>query len=174
MIAGENIFLRALEPNDNEFLYVWENDPSIWHLSNTLIPYSKDFLSKFIESSHNDLYIDRQVRLMVCLKSDKSCVGAIDVFDFDPHHQRAGIGILISEKYRRNGIAGEALDLIIYHAFDIIGINQLFCNILSDNKASIALFRSRGFNKCAHKKQWLKINGSFHDELMFQLLKDHK
>lgn len=173
MIEGKTVFLRAMEPSDIEFLYHWENDTSIWHLSNTLMPYSKDFLLKFIESARNDIYVDRQVRLMICLRSDNSCVGAIDIFEFEPHHQRAGLGILVSEKYRRNGIAGEALDLIIKHAFSHIGINQLFCNILPNNKASIALFRSRGFVKCALKKGWLKINGSFYDEVMFQLLKDN-
>ena len=35
------IILRALEPEDVELLYTWENDHLIWQVSNTLIPFSR-------------------------------------------------------------------------------------------------------------------------------------
>lgn len=172
-MRGEKILLRAMESSDADWLYQWENTSQLWPLSNTLIPYSREYLMQFVESARNDIYIDRQVRLMICLLDSGSIVGAIDLFEFDPHHRRAGIGILVDDKYRRNGIASEALDIIIKHAFRRIGMKQLFCNILESNKASIALFRSKGFSRCATKKDWLWINGEYHNEIMFQLINDN-
>ena len=32
-LKGENIYLRALEPNDLEFVYAMENDQSIWEVT---------------------------------------------------------------------------------------------------------------------------------------------
>jgi len=43
---------------------------------------------------------------------DKITIGTIDIFEFDPFHKRAGIGILIgNESYRRKGYASMVSDL---------------------------------------------------------------
>ncbi|MET0943946.1 MAG: GNAT family N-acetyltransferase, partial [Flavobacterium sp.] len=55
-LKGENIYLRALEPNDLEFVYAMENDQSIWEVSNTYTPYSRVIVSKNIENYHQDIY----------------------------------------------------------------------------------------------------------------------
>ena len=40
-LKGDHIYLRALEPEDLEFVYQIENDESIWEISNTITPYSR-------------------------------------------------------------------------------------------------------------------------------------
>jgi hypothetical protein len=34
-LKGDNIYIRALEPNDLEFIYAIENEQTIWEVSNT-------------------------------------------------------------------------------------------------------------------------------------------
>jgi diamine N-acetyltransferase len=46
-IKGENIHLRALEPEDVDVLYKWENNREIWHVSNTQTPFSRYVLEQF-------------------------------------------------------------------------------------------------------------------------------
>jgi len=99
-----------------------------------------------------------------------STIGAIDLFDFDPVHLRAGVGILIQEEFRKKGYASEALSLLIRYSFSILGLHQLYTNITPNNKASIRLFEKNGFIKCGIKKHWLNEGGKWLDELMFQLL----
>ena len=40
-LKGEGIYLRALEPEDLEFIYRVENDERVWEVSATQTPYSK-------------------------------------------------------------------------------------------------------------------------------------
>lgn len=40
-LKGESVYLRALEPEDLEFIYTIENDQNIWEVSNTQTPYSR-------------------------------------------------------------------------------------------------------------------------------------
>lgn len=40
MINDENILIRALEPEDLEYLYKWENNMDLWDVSDTLTPFS--------------------------------------------------------------------------------------------------------------------------------------
>jgi len=166
-----NIRLRAIEPEDLEILYDWENDMSIWYLSNTLIPFSKYALKKYIEDSKSDIYETKQLRLIIELKSDSRPVGAIDLFDFDPFHQRAGIGILISNKNdRRHGYASEALQSVINYGFQTLKLKQLYCNITEDNQHSLNLFIKHGFIITGQKYDWIKKDDSWLTEYFLQLI----
>src|SRR5512145_129569 len=55
------ILLRAVEPYDIDVLYRWENDTEIWRVSNTITPFSKFILEKYIESAHLDIYQAKQL-----------------------------------------------------------------------------------------------------------------
>ena len=97
-LKGQNIHLRALEPEDLDFLYEIENNESIWEVSNTQTPYSKWVLKNYLENSHLDIYEAKQLRLAICQDEDFPAIGLIDLFDFDPRNNRAGIGIVIQKE----------------------------------------------------------------------------
>ncbi len=174
----EDVFqvkLRALEPEDIDLLFDWENNPENWAVTNTLAPFSRLILQSYLDNSHLDIYQTRQLRLMIDVLQPSHAavtVGAIDLFDFDPYHLRAGVGVLIAEKeYRGKGIAGLALQHLADYAFGILQLHQLFCNIAVGNASSIKLFEAAGFSCIGTKKEWLKTREGFEDELFFQLLR---
>ena len=169
------IILRALEPGDIELLYKWENDPEIWRISNTYAPFSKYILEKYIESSHLDIYQVKQMRLIIDVYEGRSrkarSVGTIDLFDFDPYHNRAGMGILIGGKADRGrGYASMALKEFTDYCFNVLQLHQLYCNVLPSNKESLKLFRRHGFTICGKKKDWIRTPGSYVEEYTLQLI----
>ena len=169
-LANDIITLRAIEPEDIELLYSWENDPEIWEVSHTLVPYSKYILALYIKNSDKDIYETKQLRLMIDTNEGKT-VGAIDLFDFEPHHSRVGVGLLIHNKEDRSkGYASEALDLLIAFCFKKLNIHQMYANIESRNKISLGLFEKHGFRICGTKKEWLRTDSGWKDEMMLQLL----
>lgn len=172
MIHGEIVYLRALEPEDLDFLYTTENNPAIWELSNTQAPYSRFALSQYIERSlSEDIFALRELRLVICKANDHSKIGLIDLFDFDPKNKRAGIGILIAEdKNKGLGYGSDALRLLIEYAFSTLNLHQLFCNILSDNQNSIDLFLKYNFTIVGSKKDWIFDGKNYKDELFLQLV----
>ncbi len=171
-LKGNTIYLRALEPEDLAFVYAIENDESIWEVSNTQTPYSKFLIKQYLENAHQDIYEAKQLRLAICKISDAKAIGLIDLFDFDPKNNRAGVGIVIqNEKDRNNGYGKEALDLIIQFAFSKLNLHQLFANIGIKNESSLQLFTTFGFEKIGIKKDWNLVNGEYQDEAIFQLVK---
>ena len=173
-MIGPNLLLRAPEPSDVDIIFRWENDTRIWHLSNTITPFSRFAIEQFVLNTSNDIYETKQLRLMVDQHSSAMgiiTIGSIDLFDFDPYHKRAGIGILIDEQYRKNGFATEALQLLLEYCFNTLRLHQVFCNIEKTNLDSIHLFTKAGFLQCGHKKDWLLRDGMWSDELMFQLVR---
>lgn len=170
-LQGKNIYLRALEPEDLEFVYAIENDESIWEVSNTQTPYSRFLIRQYLENAHQDIYEAKQLRLVICKNQNFNTIGLIDLFDFDPRNNRAGVGILIKNSGDRNsGIGTEALDLLIQYAFTKLNLHQLYANIDLENEASLALFTNFGFQTIGIKKQWNLINGRYKDEALFQLI----
>lgn len=170
-LKGNSVYLRALEPDDLEFIYHIENDESIWEVSNTQTPYSKFLIRQYLENAHQDIYEAKQLRLAICIKGSNTAIGLIDLFDFDPKNQRAGIGIVIqNEVDRSNGYGKEALSLLIDYAFTHLQLHQLFANIGSENAASSNLFSTFGFQKIGVKKDWMFFNNQFHDEDLYQLI----
>lgn len=171
MLKGENIRLRALEPNDIETLYQWENDTSIWKVSQTMAPFSKHILTQYLANAHQDIFTAKQLRLII--EKAGEAIGTIELFDFEPIHQRAGVGIWIADvSEREKGYAKEALQLMISYVFKHLKMNQLYCNISSTNKASVNLFSGLDFMLVGVKKHWNKTDEGWEDELLFQLLCD--
>jgi diamine N-acetyltransferase len=162
------ITLRPLEPEDIDYLYEWENNTSVWEVSNTKTPFSKHILAQYIKDSVYDIYTTRQLRLII-QTSDKKPIGAIDLFDFEPYHLRAGIGILIHNSEDQNkGYASDALLALINYSSNVLGLYQLYTNISSDNEVSLRLFQKLGFIISGTKKDWIKTPTGWKDELTFQ------
>jgi diamine N-acetyltransferase len=171
ILESDGVRLRAVEPEDLELLYRWENEEADWKRSNTLVPYSRYILKKYIANSHRTLYETCQLRLMIDVMPESRTVGTVDLFEFDHFHMRAGVGILIADTAeRKKGYASAALKCIIRYAFDTIGLHQLWCNIIEGNKESLSLFRHHGFEPCAARKEWIKTSDGFVTEHMLQLI----
>lgn len=170
-LKGDTIYLRALEPNDLEFVYAIENDQSIWAVSNTQTPYSRFLVKQYLENAQQDIYEAKQLRLAICQDKDFPAVGLIDLFDFDPKNNRVGIGIVIQGvKNRNKSIGSEAIKLLIQYAFYHLNVHQLYANISTENEASIALFTKFGFECIGIKKDWTLLNGNYQDEAIYQLI----
>ena len=171
ILETESIRLRAIEPEDVEILYKWENDTCFWKLSNTVAPFSRYILRRFIENQKYDIYETKQLRLIIEAKKGGRAVGAIDLYEIDPTNRRAAVGILVYEdKDQGQGFASSALGALILYSFQTLGLNQLYCNVLSNNQKSINLFKSKGFAIIGLKKEWVKSTDGWLDEYMMQLI----
>ncbi len=172
-LKGIEIYLRALEPEDLEFVYQVENDERIWEVSNTQTPYSRFLIKQYLENAHQDIYEAKQLRLVICTNRDK-VVGLIDLFDFNPTFRRAGLGILILNKEQRGkGYGKEALQLVIKYGKTHLHLHQLYASITEDNSVSQDLFTKAGFKFIGQRKDWTIVNGKFKNENLYQHIYVH-
>lgn len=167
MLSGNKVRLRPIEPWDVDKILEWENNSKNWRVSNTLVPFSKELITQYINSAQ-DIFSVKQVRFIVTEMDSLNAIGSLDLFEFSPKHQRAGVGILIEEEYRGKGYASEALSLIDDYALNVVGIRNLFCNILQDNENSQALFEKAGYVEVGRKIKWFNDQVDWLDEIMYQ------
>ena len=163
----DGIVLRAPEPEDLENMLLFENDRNLWPDSNATGPYSRYQLTKYLSEVQNDVFADRQLRLMIDNK-DKGVLGIIDLCTFDPRHNRAEVGIVIRQEMREKGIARRSLELLESHCFRLLGIHQLYAYVRKDNTPCMRLFLSAGYRECGCLHEWFRIGNRYHDVCLLQ------
>lgn len=161
--------LRAIEPEDLDILYGIENDMSLWNDSITSVPYSRYMLYDYIANTRNDIYTDRQVRMMI---ENNKCevVGIVDLINFDPKHLRAEIGIVIKRDFRNLGYAQSAINKIKEYSLNILHLHQLYACIDKENVQSLNLFERCGFICTNELNDWLFDGKKYHKALLMQFL----
>ena len=171
-----SLSLRALEPDDLDFLFDLENDPEIWGVSDTLAPVSRHALREYLANATADFFEVRQLRLVICAPAETGgeapAIGTLDVFQFDPLHQRAGVGITLQKKYRGRGYAAQALALLLPYARHTLRLHQLYATVAATNGPSVRLFKTAGFRRVGTRREWLRglVPGQWLDAIEFQLL----
>lgn len=166
-MTTSSIHLRALEPSDLDFLYSLENDQRLWAVSNTLVPFSNYTLKEYIQHAKEDIFTAKQVRFVISTPAQQP-LGFVDIYDFDPLHHRAGVGVVIDEAYRAKGLGKQALLLVEAYAFNRLQLHQLYAGVSEENTASMALFRSVGYVQYGIKKDWNFYDNRYHNEVVFQ------
>ena len=166
-LKSDLLYLRALESADLDFLYHLENNVEVWRVSNTVTPYSKEVLQQYLDNAAADIYSTRQLRLLVCSLNHER-VGVIDLYDFEPLHRRAGIGVLIDQSFRQQQYASNALNLFLNYSQNILLLHQVYCTIPVSNQPSRKLFQRAGFNFIGLRKEWLKSPVGWEDVEEYQ------
>ena len=140
LLENEIVRLRAVEPEDLDRLYTWENNTAIWDVGNTRNPYSRFVLKQYIIHSDRDIYESKQLRLMMVSIHTGETVGTVDLFDFDIHNSRIALGLFVDAAHQGNGFASTSLRLVEEYVFEYLKINQLYVHISESNTASIRIF----------------------------------
>ncbi|MBR1631487.1 MAG: GNAT family N-acetyltransferase [Paludibacteraceae bacterium] len=170
LLHDQLISLRAVEPEDLDNIYAWENDTCSWTNSLTTAPYSHHQVRRYIASTQSDIYKEGELRLIIECNADHAVVGIIDLCDLDVRNSHTAVSIYIASEYRHSGHAHAALSILTRYAFDFLKLKQLYAYIAVSNTASIRLFTKAGFSTTALLRNWIYENGHWTDVQLFQLI----
>jgi diamine N-acetyltransferase len=170
LLSNDIVTLRALEPTDLDILYRWENDTSLWVVSDTVAPYSREALWHYLQEYTGDIYAQRQLRLIIAMTENDHPVGTVDFLNFDPLNNRAELGLFIEKDMRGKGLGRQALDLITVYSRDHLGLRQLYVFIATDNEVCIHLFEQYGYRQVGVIESWVKRGTTYHDVALMQMI----
>ncbi len=152
----KNLMLRALRPVDITDAYVRSlNDPEIVQFTGAQFTrWNKSNVKAYVKSSNIK---NKSILLGVFLKTDVTHIGNIRLFNFDPHHRRVELGIMIFDKTQwGKGYGSEALQSVIQFVFKKLKLHRICADYYSVNKASARMFKKVGF----------KVEGVFKDHFI--------
>ncbi|MGH4118914.1 GNAT family N-acetyltransferase [Clostridium sp.] len=85
--------------------------------------------------------------------------------------KNAFIGYSIDEKEQGNGYMKEAVKLVVEYAFEELELHRIEATTLIDNEKSQRVLRSCGFKELGISEEYLYINGSWRDHMVFYKVK---
>ena len=167
MNTDNRVTLRAIEPEDLDLLYRIENDKELWDVGVTNVPYSRYVLHSFLSNTTSDIYVDKQVRLVIENEAHQ-VVGLADLMSFDPKNSRAELGLVVLREFRNKGYAREAVLRLQEYALNTLHLHQIYAVIPVENEASLQIFRKLNYQITAHLSDWLFDGVRYHDAVVVQ------
>ena len=168
LLTDDTIRLRALEAEDLDTLYAWENDTRLWEHTSGAAPFSRKQLWEYINTYDGNIFTARQLRMMIVRCEDNVPVGMIDLYEFDPVNRHAFIGIMVAADYARCGYARRALRLLEEYCRQTLGMHQLATEVACGNEPSEKLFLGSGFKICGRLRSWLRRGRVYSDIYLMQ------
>jgi len=167
-LAGENLYLSPMNPDDAEQYTVWLNDPevSVWLAQHTKV-ISLYGERKFLESLSTEGYN------FAIVGNDDKLIGNCSLFDVCFRTQRATCGIFIGDAGNRGkGYGAEALRLLLDYGFRSLNLHSVMLTLFEDNAQALECYKKVGFQMMGRRRESWYINGKRRDTLCMDILKD--
>lgn len=170
MSAQENLCLRALEMEDVETIYGWENDMSQWNIGSNLRFLSRYAVEDYIINSQNEeIFSCGQARFILEKKEGERrlSVGCVDLFDIDGYHSKAAIGLYIDQSHRGQGLADKALQLLENYSFEVLHLHQIYAFIGEGNTSCRRLFEHSNYKEVASLPDWIRKKDGYENVIVY-------
>ena len=172
-IDDKRVFLRKITLNDSEFFYnTLKDKETVKYLSLGPIyihKHAKQIIKKQLKAWDEW----SQFNYIIELKENKERVkvGSISLWNISWKHRRSGIGIWIAREYWNKKIGTEALNLLKIIGFEHLKLHRLEAYVALNNKRSINLFKKCDFIEEGVLKEYLFLDGIFHDAVILSCIK---
>lgn len=160
--------LRAVEPEDADFMYDAECDADAWKYSDYVAPLSRELLRQYALTYDADPFRAGQLRLIIEL--DGQPIGIADLFEISARHLRADTGLYIFPDNRGHGTGTEALKQLSEYCRDRLGLHQLTATISESNPHAVKAYLKAGFKETGRRPDWLRTTSGFEDALTLSLI----
>jgi RimJ/RimL family protein N-acetyltransferase len=164
---GKHIRLRAIEPEDWEAFYAFDQDSELGRYDDYVyVPRSKEASKRWAEKRATEEHKDDQY-FMVIETLAGEIAGAMNSHTCDARNGTFSYGVALGEQYRRQGYASEAVILLLRYFFQELRYQKVTAHVYSFNEPSLRLHEKLGFQLEGRLRRMVYTNGQFFDEVLF-------
>lgn len=159
--------LRKLEYDDIPLMLEWMRDEEInKNFAKDFSKYDEESQKKFIDNSMTDTDITFAIA-----SEDGEYLGSISLKNIDYENKKAEYAICLRAKCIGKNISKPATDLILKYAFDELGLNRVYLNVLSENIRANKFYLKYGFIYEGETKEDINVRGELKDLKWYRVLK---
>lgn len=160
--------LRALEPEDVEFIAQMENDEDSLRYSDRVAPLSLQSVRTYIMTCDPDPFATGQLRLMV-ESDDGERVGLLDFYEITQRHSHAMVGLIIAPVHRGKGLSVRILRMACLFSERRLHLESLGALVAAGNIPSLRAFERAGFREVGRLSNWWHTIDGRDDCVMMQI-----
>lgn len=170
---GERVRLRPLRVEDAEHSYIQSLDsPSRQVLQLGIeLPTSVEKLRETMTKYADCQDVDGMVIFAIENHAEEH-VGGISWHTRNPKDGTFSFGIIVSEPYKRQGYAEDAIRILLRYCFQERRYQKCNSACVEGNEASVRLHQKLGFQQEGRRRRHLFLNGRYFDELLFGLTRE--
>ena len=113
------------------------------------------------------------IRFAICLRETQEVIGSLGIVDIDYVHGTAETESEIDHvAYRERGYGSEAKQLLIWYAFERLGLHALRSWVIFPNTRSAAALRKQGYREAGRIHWAYSLDGGFGNAVVFTLHAD--
>lgn len=155
---------RALRSESRAFLQPWE---PIWQDDEL----SQASFRARVHRGHDEYRSGHAVPLLLFSREDKTLLGGLTIgYIRRGAAQGCMIGYWMGERHAGRGHMLAALKIAIPYIYGQLQLHRIEAACIPDNWKSVRLLEKAGFEREGLLRKYLKINGEWHDHLLFSRL----
>ncbi|MBV9710496.1 MAG: GNAT family N-acetyltransferase [Ktedonobacteraceae bacterium] len=167
-IVGERIYLRPLEPAQDNHLYsTWRNDEEIRRYF-SVYPTSDTRGKERLENLYKDF---RHIIFGVVLKEDNRLIGMVGLKDINTLNQSAEFYVIIDNSAHGRGYGTEATKLMVRYGFMELNLNRIQTQDMEDNIGGWRADEKAGFKYEGTLREAILRFGKYHNVKVYSLLR---
>jgi diamine N-acetyltransferase len=172
MLIKEKIRLRAVEREDLPRFVTWLNDPEVRQGISIYQPMSGAQEENWYEENLKQPVQVQPLVIEVDTPQGWTPIGNLSLMNLDWHARSAEVGIFIGEKsYWSQGYGGQAMEMLLEHAFLSINLNRIYLRVFETNPRAIRSYEKTGFQHEGRMRSAHYQNGQYIDVLLMSVLR---
>ncbi|GLY14998.1 spermidine N1-acetyltransferase [Kineosporia rhizophila] len=165
-MSGVTIRLRALEPDDLDFVHTLNNDSKImtyWFEE----PYESLQELREIYAQHIH---DNRERRFVIEAPEGVRAGIVELVEIDYIHRTAEFQIIVAPGFQGRGYAREATTRALDYAFAVLNLHKVYLIVSVENPKAIHIYQQAGFVTEGELREEYFADGRYRNALRMGIL----
>lgn len=162
-----NVHLRPLERKDAPLMLEWMTDPEITrYFRFDASKISRESCLAYIGKAKDD---PNTLHFAIADENDEY-LGTISLKDIDRERKQAEYAISTRKKAHGTGAALQATQIILQYAFEDLGLERVYLNVLAENGRANAFYRKAGFRFIREEPDALELRGARKALIWYEML----
>lgn len=166
---GERVELRPPDRADYDLYARWYGDEEIWHLTSWAArPMTASSVKRLFENRERS---ESSVSFAIHPRGKDAPVGVVSLTNISKANASADMSIIVGDPGERaRGYGADAINTILGHAFDDLGLHRVGLSVFEFNEPAIATYEKLGFREEGRLRGAIERGGSFHDAILMSIL----
>lgn len=162
------MLLREPKEKDVQGMLSWMHSPETKEIfANDFASFTFDKVLNFVKHANDD----KSNKNFVCVDDDDNYLGTVSLKNIDFHAKNAEYAVSFCSEAQGTGAAKFATKEILKYAFETLGLERVYLNVIPENVRANKFYQKIGFVYEGEFRNHILVNGGLRNLCWYSMLK---